>query len=118
MCCVISTAGESAFSRHITSRIASVPPVEAPIAISFSLVYATTKIFHVAHAGIYTLAGYLAWSLVTHGAPAIVALAGAIVGCTALGALIQHQLYARLEDRKSTRLNSSHRSLSRMPSSA
>ena len=33
------------------------------VAISFSLVYATTKIFHVAHAGIYTLGGYLAWSL-------------------------------------------------------
>jgi branched-chain amino acid transport system permease protein len=27
------------------------------VAISFSLVYATTKIFHVAHAGIYTLSG-------------------------------------------------------------
>ena len=34
------------------------------VAISFSLVYATTKIFHVAHAGIYTLGGYLAWSLI------------------------------------------------------
>ncbi len=39
------------------------------VAISFSLVYATTKIFHVAHAGIYTMGGYLAWWLVTHGAP-------------------------------------------------
>ena len=28
------------------------------------------------------------------------------------------QIYADMEDRKSTRLNSSHRSLSRMPSSA
>jgi len=74
------------------------------VAISFSLVYATTKIFHVAHAGIYTLAGYLAWSLVTHGAPAIVALLGAVVVCTALGALIQHQLYARLERRRATHL--------------
>src|SRR5215469_12008815 len=74
------------------------------VAISFSLVYATTKIFHVAHAGIYTLAGYLAWSLVTHGAPAIVALLGAVVVCTAAGALIQHQLYARLERRRATHL--------------
>ena len=39
------------------------------VAISFSLVYATTKIFHVAHAGIYTLGGYLAWSLMTCGVP-------------------------------------------------
>ena len=45
------------------------------VAISFSLVYATTKIFHVAHAGIYTLGGYLAWSLVMHGAPVLVAAA-------------------------------------------
>ncbi len=44
------------------------------VAISFSLVYATTKIFHVAHAGIYTMGGYLAWSLVEHGVPDLLAL--------------------------------------------
>src|SRR5689334_3196674 len=36
MCWVISTAGESALNRVITSRIASVPPVEALIAIGAS----------------------------------------------------------------------------------
>ena len=30
------------------------------VAVSFSLVYATTEIFHVAHAGVYTMAGYIA----------------------------------------------------------
>lgn len=74
------------------------------VAISFALVYATTKIFHVAHAGIYTLAGYLAWSLVVWGAPLIVAAAASIAVCTALGALIQDQLYARLERRRATHL--------------
>src|ERR1700761_5949679 len=74
------------------------------VAISFSLVYATTKIFHVAHAGIYTLGGYLAWSLVTRGAPLVVALIVPIIACTALGALIQSQLYARLERRRATHL--------------
>ncbi|HTI84237.1 MAG TPA: branched-chain amino acid ABC transporter permease [Acetobacteraceae bacterium] len=74
------------------------------VAISFALVYSTTKIFHVAHAGIYTLAGYLAWSLVVHNAPLIVAMAVSIVACTALGALIQSQLYARLERRRATHL--------------
>ncbi len=74
------------------------------VAISFSLVYATTKIFHVAHAGIYTLGGYLAWSLVVHGAPLAIALVVSIVACTALGALIQGQLYARLERRRATHL--------------
>ena len=64
------------------------------VAISFSLVYATTKIFHVAHAGIYTLGGYLAWSLVSHGAPMVLAVVVSVVACAALGALIQTQLYA------------------------
>ena len=50
------------------------------VAVSFSLIYATTKIFHVAHAGVYTMGGYLAWWLVTHGAPYIVALLLAIGG--------------------------------------
>ena len=48
------------------------------VAISFSLVYSTIKIFHVAHAGIYTLAGYIAWSLSTRGVPSPIAFAGAI----------------------------------------
>ena len=74
------------------------------VAISFSLVYATTKIFHVAHAGIYTLGGYLAWSLVVHGAPLLLALLIPIAVCAALGALIQSQLYARLERRRATHL--------------
>jgi|SRR5579862_5867844 branched-chain amino acid transport system permease protein len=74
------------------------------VAISFSLVYATSKIFHVAHAGIYTLGGYLAWSLVMYGAPVLVAAIAAIVACAALGALIQSQLYARLERRRATHL--------------
>jgi branched-chain amino acid transport system permease protein len=74
------------------------------VAISFALVYATTKIFHVAHAGIYTLAGYLAWSLVVRGAPLIVAAVVSIAVCTAFGALIQSQLYARLERRRATHL--------------
>ena len=36
------------------------------VAISFSLVFSTAKIFHVAHAGVYTMAGYLAWSLLRY----------------------------------------------------
>jgi branched-chain amino acid transport system permease protein len=74
------------------------------VAISFSLIYATTKIFHVAHAGIYTLAGYLAWWLATHGVPSVVALLLAVAACTVGGALIQSQLYARLERRHATHL--------------
>jgi branched-chain amino acid transport system permease protein len=74
------------------------------VAISFSLVYATTKIFHVAHAGIYTLGGYLAWSLVVHRVPLLFAVLIPIAICAGLGALIQGQLYARLERRRATHL--------------
>ena len=68
------------------------------VAISFSLIYATTKIFHVAHAGVYTLAGYLAWSLVQQrraraSSPCWSPSPPALL----LGALIQGRLYAQLE---------------------
>jgi len=62
------------------------------VAISFSLIYATTRIFHVAHAGVYTLGGYVAWSLIQHGVPDVLALILAVAACTAVGALIQQQL--------------------------
>jgi len=74
------------------------------VAVSFALVYATTKIFHVAHAGVYTLGGYVAWSLVIRGVPDPIALVLAMAVCTALGALIQYQLYGRLERRGATHL--------------
>jgi branched-chain amino acid transport system permease protein len=74
------------------------------VAISFSLIYATTKIFHVAHAGVYTMAGYIAWALVQHGAPDIVALLVAVAACTLTGAAIQGVLYAQLAARRATHL--------------
>ncbi len=74
------------------------------VAVSFALVYATTRIFHIAHAGVYTLGGYLAWSLVAYGVPEPLALLGAMAGCTVLGAAIQHFLYAPLERRRATHL--------------
>jgi branched-chain amino acid transport system permease protein len=74
------------------------------VAVSFSLIYATTKIFHVAHAGVYTLAGYLAWSCVGHGVPDVAALLIAMAGCTLVGAAIQGVLYAQLARRRATHL--------------
>ncbi len=66
------------------------------VAVSFALIYSTTRVFHVAHAGVYTLGGYLAWTLVRAGVPEILALLGAMAGCVALGSLIQTALYAPL----------------------
>jgi branched-chain amino acid transport system permease protein len=74
------------------------------VAISFSLIYGTTRIFHVAHAGVYSLAGYIAWSLISHGVPDMLALPLAMAACAALGVLIQHQLYQRLARRRATHL--------------
>jgi branched-chain amino acid transport system permease protein len=74
------------------------------VAVTFSLVYSTTKLFHVAHAGVFTLGGYLAWSLTTHGVPFIVAFLVAIAACALTGAAIQSWLYARLERRHATHL--------------
>lgn len=74
------------------------------VAVTFSLVYATTKLFHVAHAGVFTLSGYLAWTLATRGVPFIAAFIAAAIVCAALGAAIQASLYARLERRHATHL--------------
>jgi branched-chain amino acid transport system permease protein len=74
------------------------------VAVTFSLVYSTTKLFHVAHAGVFTLGGYLAWSLTTRGAPFILAFVVAVVVCAGVGAMIQAWLYARLERKHATHL--------------
>ena len=41
----------------------------AMVAMTFGYVYATTGVFHVAHAGIYTLGGYAAWFAAQKGIP-------------------------------------------------
>ena len=75
------------------------------VAVSFQLAYSTTRIFHVAHAGLYTLAGYLAFSMVERGLPDPVAIVLAAGWCAALGALIQYALYATLERRRASPLS-------------
>ncbi len=74
------------------------------VAVSFSLIFATTKIFHVAHAGVYSMGGYLTWSALRHGAPEPLALLIGIVACGLLGALIQKLLYERLARSGATHL--------------
>lgn len=74
------------------------------VAISFSLIYATTRVFHVAHAGLYTLGGYIAWYASTQGLPFVLACVLGVLVTTAAGALIQRQLYETLERRAATPL--------------
>ena len=74
------------------------------VAVTFSLIYSTTKLFHVAHAGVFTLGGYLAWSLTVKGLPFGLAVLVSVAACAGVGALIQSELYARLERRNATHL--------------
>ncbi|WP_158741921.1 branched-chain amino acid ABC transporter permease [Acidisphaera sp. L21] len=69
------------------------------VAVTFTMIYSTTRVFHVAHAGIYTVAGYSTWFLTTRGLPFWLAIICSIAVCAAVGALIQHQLYTRLARR-------------------
>lgn len=74
------------------------------VAISFSLIYSTTRVFHVAHAGLYTLGGYIAWYAATLNVPFALACALGVVGTALVGASIQKYLYESLERRKATPL--------------
>ena len=69
------------------------------VAASFAYFYATTGIFHVAHAGIYTLCGYIAWYLSGIGMPFVVALLLSVACGALVGALIQATLYDYLDRR-------------------
>lgn len=74
------------------------------VAITFAYVYATTGVFHVAHAGLFTLGGYIAWWLSGMGAGFPLALAGAIVVCAAVGAAMQKAIYETLMKRRASPL--------------
>ena len=74
------------------------------VAVSFSLIFATTRLFHVAHAAVYGLGGYITWSALKRGLPEWAALLIGIIVCAAVGAAIQKFLYERLERRGATHL--------------
>ena len=74
------------------------------IAKTFSYIYVTTGIFDVAHAGILTLGGYLAWYFTGVGVPFPVAVVVAVAGSAAVGIMIQKGVYEPLMKRRSTPL--------------
>jgi branched-chain amino acid transport system permease protein len=76
----------------------------AMVAMTFGYIYATTGVFHVAHAGIYTLGGYAAWYATQLGVPFLAsAVIGVLAGALA-GALVQALLYDRLASRRASPL--------------
>ena len=76
----------------------------AMVAMTFGYVYATTGVFHVAHAGIYTLGGYAAWFAAQQGIPFLPAAAIGVLTGSLAGALIQIALYDRLAQRNASPL--------------
>src|ERR1700761_2809464 len=74
------------------------------VAMSFSLVYSTTKIFHIAHAGIFTFAGYAAWTMVSWNVPEVVAFVATIILCALSGGAIQRYLYEPMARSQATPL--------------
>jgi branched-chain amino acid transport system permease protein len=74
------------------------------VAVTFAYFYSTTGTFHVAHAGVYTFCGYIAWFLVGIGVPFAFAFLLAIAGGAVLGAAIQALLYERLDKAGATPL--------------
>lgn len=74
------------------------------VAVSFGLVYSSSRVFHVAHAGVYTLSGYLVWSLLKVGIPDIPAILLAIALSALVGAAMQLYLYEILARRQASQL--------------
>ena len=74
------------------------------VAVSFSLYYSTTRVFHVAHAGVYTVGGYGAWYAATLGAPFALAVLAGVALAAISGVVIQRGLYDVLERREATPL--------------
>ncbi|HEY1723017.1 MAG TPA: branched-chain amino acid ABC transporter permease [Magnetospirillaceae bacterium] len=74
------------------------------ISISFTLIYSTTRMFHVAHAGVFTLGAYFVWTFVQAGVPGPVAVVLGVACCMAVGAAIQRYFYQPLAARNATPL--------------
>lgn len=76
----------------------------AMVAMTFGYIYAVTGVFHVAHAGIYTLGGYAAWFAAQKGVPFLPAMVIGVLAGALGGALLQMLLYDRLASRKASPL--------------
>ena len=84
----------------------SLGSVYAIIALGYTMVYGIAKMLNFAHGDVIMIGAYIAFCAMQYwGFPPVISVLAAMAVCTVL-------------DRKSTRLNSSHKHRSRMPSSA
>lgn len=65
----------------------------ALLAVSFGIIYSTTRIFHLAHAVVYTVAAYAAVIAVSRGIPFLIAIVLGIAAAALLGVAIDVSLY-------------------------
>lgn len=72
------------------------------VAVSFGLIHSTTRIFHIAHAAVFTIAGYLAYTfIVLLKVPPVLGIPAAIVSSAVVGWSIELFVYQPLRWRGS-----------------
>jgi branched-chain amino acid transport system permease protein len=77
----------------------------ALIAVSFGIIYSTTQIFHLAHAGTYTIAAYAAIVVANMvGGPLWLALLAGLLAAVLFGALMELGMYRPMRRRAATKL--------------
>jgi branched-chain amino acid transport system permease protein len=77
--------------------------VIAIVALGFGLIYTTTRVFHIAHAGIYVLSGYALWiAMVLWTLPLPVAVLFALFVAALVGILLEWMVYQPLARRSAS----------------
>lgn len=70
----------------------------AIMAMGFAFVYNTTRVFHIAHGAVYTVAAYTGYvCMVTYSLPTLASVAAAIVVAAIFGLMIERWVYRPLE---------------------
>src|SRR5678815_5648759 len=77
--------------------------VVAVVALGFGLIYTTTRVFHVAHGGVYVLTGYVLWMVTTSlNLPFAIGVLLALGASAVTGALIEWAVYYPLAQRSAS----------------
>lgn len=75
----------------------------AIVALGFGLIYTTTRVFHIAHAGIYVLTGYVLWvSMSSLKLPLVVAILISLTVAALGGILLEWAIYQPLARRSAS----------------
>jgi branched-chain amino acid transport system permease protein len=86
------------FTQYVINGII-VGVVYALMAVSYSLIFSTTRIFHLAHAAVFCMGGMITWFLMEQGISLWVAMGVTLVLAASAGALIEVSIYRPLRRR-------------------